>query len=93
MLVIALCTVCFFRAKINKKTLAPYFEYSGAGTGFQLPVECALFYNNMTWKTDLTQLHNEKCNFVILKMVHRPISEEKFYKNDKRKVLYLTIII
>jgi len=39
MLVIALCTACFFRAKINKKTLPPYFliwlpyfECSDAGT-------------------------------------------------------------
>jgi len=32
MLGIALCTACFFRAKINKKVWPPYFEYSGACT-------------------------------------------------------------
>jgi len=39
MFVIALCTACFFRVKINKKNfgsllldLASYFECSGAGT-------------------------------------------------------------
>jgi len=49
MLVFVLCTACFFRAKINKKTLlpllldlAPYFECSGAGTvtDTYLVVEC-----------------------------------------------------
>jgi len=39
MFVTALCTACFFRAKINKKLWPPYFkirppyfEYSGAGS-------------------------------------------------------------
>jgi len=30
--VIAFCTACFFRAKINKNIWPPYFECSGAGT-------------------------------------------------------------
>jgi len=42
MLVTAICTTCFSRAKINQKLKTPtlrlgpptYFEYSGAGTGF-----------------------------------------------------------
>jgi len=33
MLVIALCTACFSRAKINKNRWPPYFECSGAGSG------------------------------------------------------------
>jgi len=44
MLVIALCTTCFSRAKINKKLWPtffkiwpPYFECSGAGTGCRRP--------------------------------------------------------
>jgi len=44
MLVTAICTACFSRAKINKKLWPPYFkirppyfEYSGAGTATKGP--------------------------------------------------------